>query len=246
MILIFRCYFHCSAFDLSYQNACRCNYVRYIWNHFYAYRRVIVAIYVSNLMYLPVTQTEVMHIVECDQDCTPPWYIRPQSSGEYVPVSSDAEECPAIINGPAWSSRQFGSIRNWNALGLIRQSKPKYPLLVMRTLCHSLTPLPFWPCRKRAQDKHLHFFLPAETLSFDEVERMKRRMRKQSIASCTRSGDFVKQWCMKGSFWGTFDENIFNSTFFFLKNWCFNLSHDYAWRPYMYVTTSKMSLPILL
>lgn len=185
-------------------------------------------------------------LIQTVTNCTPPWYIRPQSSGEYVPVSSDAEECPAIINGPAWSSRQFGSIRNWNALGLIRQSKPKYPLLVMRMLCHSLTPLPFWPCRKRAQDKHLHFFLPAETLSFDEVERVKRRMRKQSIASCTRSGDFVKQWCMKGSFWGTFDENIFNSTFFFLKNWCFNLSHDYAWRPYMYVTTSKMSLPILL
>lgn len=73
MILIFRCYFHCSAFDLSYQNACRCNYVRYIWNHFYAYRRVIVAIYVSNLMYLPVTQTEVMHIVECDQDWSRQW-----------------------------------------------------------------------------------------------------------------------------------------------------------------------------
>lgn len=73
MLLIFRCYFHCSAFDLSYQNACRCNYVRYIWNHFYAYRRVIVAIYVSNLMYLPVTQTEVMHIVECDQDWSRQW-----------------------------------------------------------------------------------------------------------------------------------------------------------------------------
>lgn len=67
MLLIFRCYFHCSAFDLSYQNACRCNYVRYIWNHFYAYRRVIVAIYVSNLMYLPVTQTEVS-VIRTDPD----------------------------------------------------------------------------------------------------------------------------------------------------------------------------------
>lgn len=72
-------------------------------------------------------------------------------------VSLDAEDCLAIINGPSWCSRQFGSIRNWNALGLIRKTKPKYPLLVMRMLCHSLTPLPFWLCSKRAQGKHLHF-----------------------------------------------------------------------------------------
>lgn len=84
--------------------------------------------------------------------------MRPQSSGDYVPVSLDAEDCLAIINGPAWCSRQFGSIRNWNALWLIRKTKPKYPLLVMRALCHSLTPLPFWLYSKRAQGKHLHFF----------------------------------------------------------------------------------------
>lgn len=84
-------------------------------------------------------------------NCTPPWYMRPQNSWDYVPASLDAEDCLAIINGPSWCSRQFGSIRNWNALALIRQTKPKYPLLVMRTLCHSLTPLPFWPCRKREQ-----------------------------------------------------------------------------------------------
>lgn len=82
----------------------------------------------------------------------------PQSSGDTVPVSLDAEDCLAVINGPAWCSRQFGSIRKWNALGLIRPTEPKYPLLVMRTLCHSLTPLPVWPCRKRAQGKCLHLF----------------------------------------------------------------------------------------
>lgn len=120
---------------------------------------------------------------------TPPWYMRPQSSWDYMLASLDAEDCLGIINGPSWCSRQFGSIRNWNALGLIRQTKPKYPLLVMRTLCHSLTPLPFWPCRKRAQGKHLHFFLPAEMVSFDEVE----RMREQSIASYTENGDCAKQ-----------------------------------------------------
>lgn len=145
-------------------------------------------------------------------NCTPAWCMRPQSSGDSVSVSLDAEVCPAIINGPAWCSRQFGSIRNWNALGLIRQTEPKYPLLVMRTLCHSLTPLPFWPCRKRAQGKHLHFFLPAETVSFDEVERMKGRIREQSIASYSGNGDCPKQWHIKKKKrdLGTSDENMFH------------------------------------
>ena len=158
-------------------------------------------------MYLHVTPTAGhtnrwawSEVIQTVTNCTPAWCMRPQSSGDYVPVSLDAGDCLAIINGPAWCSRQFGSIRNWNALGLIRQTKPKYPLLVMRTLCHSLTPLPFWPCRKRAQGKHLHFFLPAETVSFDEVEGMKGRMREQSIASHTGNGDCTKQWRMKKGF----------------------------------------------
>lgn len=116
---------------------------------------------------------QVMHIGECSgliqtlTNCTPSWYMRPQSSGDYVPVSLDAEDCLAIINGLAWCSRQFGSIRNWNALGLIRQTKPKYPLLVMRTLCHSLTPLLFWLCSKRAQGKHLQALFFFNFLFFD-------------------------------------------------------------------------------
>lgn len=35
---------------------------------------------------------------------------------------------------------QSGHIRKQTALGLIRQSEPKCPLPVMRTLCHSLGP----------------------------------------------------------------------------------------------------------
>lgn len=73
----------------------------------------------------------------------------------------------------------------------------------MRTLCHSLTPLPFWPCRERAQGRAFaFFFLPAETVSFDEVQRMKGRMREQSIASYTGNGDCAEQWRMKKGIWG--------------------------------------------
>lgn len=76
--------------------------------------------------------------------------MQPLNSRDCVPVSLDPQECPVVINGPAWHRRQFRSIRNWNALDLIRLSKPKYPLLIMRTLCHSLTLWLFWPCSERA------------------------------------------------------------------------------------------------
>lgn len=86
----------------------------------------------------------------------------------------------AIINGPALCRRQFGSIRNWNTLGLIRQTKPKYPLLVMRTLCHSLTPQPLWPCRKSAQGKHLHFF-PASRNCFSKWGEENERQNERAV-----------------------------------------------------------------
>lgn len=50
--------------------------------------------------------------------------LHPQSSWDCVSASLDAEHCLALINGPARCSRQFGSIRNWNALGLIRPTQP--------------------------------------------------------------------------------------------------------------------------
>lgn len=119
-------------------------------------------------------------VIQTVTNCTPAWCMRPQSSGDYVPDPLDAEDCLAVINGPALCSRQFGSIRNWNALGLIRQTKPKYPLLVMRTLCHSLTPRPLWPCRKRARGKHLHFF-PASRNSFFEWGEENEKQNERAI-----------------------------------------------------------------
>lgn len=130
--------------------------------------------------------SEVMQTVT---NCAAAWCMRPQISGDLVPVSLDAEDCLAIINGPALCSRQFGSIRNWNALRLIRRTKPKYPLLVMRTLCHSLTPRPLWPRKKKegAQAEHLHFWmgesgrLPASLVTetvWNNGERKKRIWRR--------------------------------------------------------------------
>lgn len=135
-------------------------------------------------LFLFCSKASANRLIWSDVNQTPsdsflPWYMWPQSSGDNMPVPSDAKGCLAVINDPAWWSRQFGSIRNWNALRLIRQTQPKYPLLVMRALCHSLTPPPVWPRKEGAQGEHLHFFLPAEMVSFDEVERMKGRMREQ-------------------------------------------------------------------
>lgn len=180
-------------------------------------------------------------LIQTVTNCTPLDICDHQALETMFPVSLDAEDCLAIINGPAWCSRQFWSIRNRNALRLIRQTKPKYPLLVMRTLCHSLTPLPFWPCRKRAQGKHLHFFLPAETLSFDEVERMKGRMREQSIASYTGNGDCMKQWCMEKGFGDIWWESA-ECSLFSWRAWCFfppaAIMHEY--HKCIHVTTSQI------
>lgn len=181
-------------------------------------------------------------LIQTVTNCTPLDICDHQALETMFPVSLDAEDCLAIINGPAWCSRQFWSIRNRNALRLIRQTKPKYPLLVMRTLCHSLTPLPFWPCRKRAQGKHLHFFLPAETLSFDEVERMKGRMRESSQLPATLG--MVIAW--NNGVWkrdlGTSDENLLNAAYFPEEHDAFfppaAIMHEY--HKCIHVTTSQI------
>lgn len=178
-----------------------------------------------------VTLTGERELIQTVTNCTPAWCMRPQTSGDYVPVSLDAEEGLAIINGPACCSRQFGSIRHWNALGLIRQTEPKYPLLVMRTLCHSLTPLPFWPCRKREHKASICIF----SCQQKQFLLMRRREWKAEWECSQLPATLGMVIAWNNGVWkrdlGTSDENMLKAecSLFSWKACCFFHCYSHAW-----------------